>query len=85
VADARWGRNLKVVLARLRGAIMHANVGDILLVHGHVVGQKDRKAQIVEVRGPGGAPPFLVRYDDGHEQLVYPGPDAVVMPAGDGS
>ncbi|TMR93850.1 DUF1918 domain-containing protein [Nonomuraea basaltis] len=62
---------------------MHANVGDTLLVHGHVVGQSDRKAVIVEVRGADGAPPFLVRYDDEHEQLVFPGPDAVVVPAGD--
>ncbi|MDP4506885.1 MULTISPECIES: DUF1918 domain-containing protein [unclassified Nonomuraea] len=64
---------------------MQANVGDILLVHGHVVGQKDRKGQIIEVRGAGGSPPFVVRYDDGHEQLVFPGPDAVVMPPGDAS
>jgi len=28
--------------------------------------------------GPGGAPPYLVRRDDGHEALVFPGPDASV-------
>ncbi|SEG97155.1 protein of unknown function [Nonomuraea solani] len=60
---------------------MQANVGDHLIVHGHVVGQRDRKGEIVEVRGPEGAPPYLVRYEDGHEHLVYPGPDAVVEPA----
>ncbi|WP_188193273.1 DUF1918 domain-containing protein [Nonomuraea sp. SYSU D8015] len=60
---------------------MQANVGDTLLVHGHNVGHGDRKAVIVEVRGPDGSPPFIVRFDDGHESLVYPGPDAVVMPA----
>lgn len=60
---------------------MHANIGDTLLVHGHNVGQGDRKAVIVEVRGPDGSPPYIVRFDDGHESLVYPGPDAVVMPA----
>ncbi|MEV1000381.1 DUF1918 domain-containing protein [Nonomuraea sp. NPDC050202] len=60
---------------------MHANAGDLLIIHGHVVGQGDRKAEIVEVRGPDGTPPYLVRYDDGHEQLVYPGPDSFVEPA----
>jgi hypothetical protein len=34
---------------------------------------------IVEVRGPGGTPPFVVRWDDpGHEVLFFPGPDAVI-------
>ncbi|MFI9405893.1 DUF1918 domain-containing protein [Nocardia sp. NPDC052316] len=61
---------------------MMANVGDRLLVHGHVVGQGDRHAEIIEVRGPEGSPPYLVRYADGHESLVYPGPDAIVEPAG---
>ena len=27
---------------------------------------------------PEGDPPYLVRYPDGHETLMYPGPDAVV-------
>ncbi|MEU7139245.1 DUF1918 domain-containing protein [Nocardia sp. NPDC046473] len=60
---------------------MMANVGDRLLVHGHVVGQGDRHGEIIEVRGPEGAPPYLVRYADGRESLVYPGPDAIVEPA----
>ncbi|HEY9473892.1 MAG TPA: DUF1918 domain-containing protein [Mycobacteriales bacterium] len=57
---------------------MRASVGDRLLVHGHVVGQPSRQGSIVEVRGPRGEPPYLVRFDDGREVLVYPGPDAVI-------
>ncbi|WP_431966690.1 DUF1918 domain-containing protein [Nocardia sp. bgisy134] len=57
---------------------MEANVGDRLLVHGHVVGEHDRQGEIVEVRGPEGSPPYVVRFTDGHESLVYPGPDAVI-------
>ncbi|MEW1914868.1 DUF1918 domain-containing protein [Kitasatospora sp. NPDC085895] len=57
---------------------MRASVGDRLVVHGQVVGQTDRHGEILEVRGADGQPPFLVRYDDGHEALVYPGPDAMV-------
>ncbi|WP_043620116.1 DUF1918 domain-containing protein [Nonomuraea candida] len=60
---------------------MHANVGDMLIFHSNVVGHGDRKAEIIEVRGEAGTPPFVVRFDDGHEQMVFPGPDAVVQPA----
>ncbi|MGP4023648.1 DUF1918 domain-containing protein [Actinomadura sp. 3N407] len=59
---------------------MHGRIGDRLLVHGNIVGQADRQGEIIEVRGEDGGPPFLVRFDDGHETLVYPGPDAVIEP-----
>lgn len=59
---------------------MRAHAGDRLLVHGATVGQSDRAGTIVEVRGIDGDPPYLVRFDDGHENLVFPGPDAVVKP-----
>jgi hypothetical protein len=64
---------------------MQAMVGDRLHVHGKTVGQRDRMGEIVEVRGQGGGPPYVVRFEDGHTGLVYPGPDAVVEPAGDAS
>ncbi|TDD79811.1 DUF1918 domain-containing protein [Actinomadura rubrisoli] len=57
---------------------MNASIGDRLHVHGNVVGQADRQGEIIEVRGPDGDPPYVVRFDDGREALVYPGPDAVV-------
>jgi hypothetical protein len=57
---------------------MQARVGDRLRVHGRTVGHADRSAEIVEVRGAGGGPPFVVRYADGHTAVVFPGPDAVV-------
>ncbi|WP_432421091.1 DUF1918 domain-containing protein [Nocardia cyriacigeorgica] len=63
------------------GAMM-ANVGDRLHVHGHIVGDHDHLGEIVEVRGPDGSPPYIVRFEDGHESLVYPGPDATVEPPG---
>lgn len=59
---------------------MRAEVGDRLHVHGRVVGMPDQTAEIIEVRGEDGAPPYLVRHDDGHEALVFPGPDASVEP-----
>ncbi|MGH8775092.1 MAG: DUF1918 domain-containing protein [Jiangellaceae bacterium] len=60
---------------------MHAQIGDRLHVHGRTVGNADRVGEIVEVRGGEGGPPYLVRFDDGHEGLVFPGPDATVEPA----
>jgi Domain of unknown function (DUF1918) len=57
---------------------MQAAVGDRLHVRGNIVGQSERAGEIVEVRGAGGEPPFLVRFDDGHTSLVFPGPDAVI-------
>jgi hypothetical protein len=56
-------------------------VGDRLHVHAAHVGEIDRIGEIVEVKGPGGTPPYVVRFDDGHQGLVFPGPDAVVEPA----
>ena len=56
---------------------MRAVVGDRLHVHGRVVGTADQTLEIIEVRGPDGAPPYLVRRD-GHEVLLFPGPDTSV-------
>jgi len=57
---------------------MQAAVGDRLHVHGKIVGQAEHAGEIVEVHGSDGAPPYLVRFDDGHTRLVFPGPDAIV-------
>jgi len=58
---------------------MHAEVGDRIVIKGHHVGEPDRDAEVLEVRGADGAGPFLIRWgDSGHEGLFYPGPDAVV-------
>lgn len=59
---------------------MQANVGDRLLVEGHKVGDPRREGEVVEVRGADGMPPYVVRWADGHEGLVFPGPDAHVVP-----
>ena len=58
---------------------MKAHVGDQLVVRATHLGEAVRDAEILEVRGPDGAPPYLVRWSDNdHEALVFPGPDAVV-------
>ncbi|MFM9367770.1 DUF1918 domain-containing protein [Streptomyces sp. Da 82-17] len=57
---------------------MQASVGDTLLVHGRIVGQHDHEAEVVEVLGDKGEPPYRVKFDDGHEAVLSPGPDTVV-------
>jgi hypothetical protein len=58
--------------------MMQANVGERILIRGKTVESPDRHGEILEVRGADGQPPYFVRFDDGHEALVYPGRDCVV-------
>ena len=57
---------------------MHAAVGDRLHVHSRATGGASQYAEVLEVLGPGGEPPYRVRYEDGHEAVVFPGPDCTV-------
>jgi len=57
---------------------MKAAQGDRITVLGKTVGSHDRHGEIIEVRGPDGAPPYQVRFDDGHESVLFPGGDFVV-------
>jgi hypothetical protein len=59
---------------------MKAKVGDKLVVVGHHVGEHGREAEILEVHGTDGAPPYLVRWtEDQHQALVFPGSDASIV------
>ncbi|MDN5857490.1 MAG: DUF1918 domain-containing protein [Pseudonocardia sp.] len=53
---------------------MKAAVGDRITVGGLHVGDPERHGEVLEVRGPAGAPPYVVRWDDGHEAVFVPGP-----------
>lgn len=58
---------------------MYAAVGDRLVVRSSRVDRPVRVAEILEVHGRDGQPPYVVRWPDtGHESWVYPGPDASV-------
>jgi Domain of unknown function (DUF1918) len=59
---------------------MEATTGDQIRIHGSTVGQTGADGEIVEVHGTGGAPPYLVRFADGRTRLLFPGPDAVIIP-----
>lgn len=60
------------------GSILHAKAGDRLVVRGHHQGEAIRDGEIVQVLGENGAPPYLVRWEDGHESEVFPGSDIYV-------
>ncbi len=58
---------------------MNASVGDRIVVRGHRVGEHERDGEILEVHGPDGGPPFLVRWaTDGHTGMVFPGSDVTI-------
>ncbi len=59
---------------------MEANVGDQLVVESNKVDSPRKVGEVLEVHGAGGAPPYVVRWADGHEGLMFPGPDAHVVP-----
>ena len=51
---------------------MKAEAGDELTVRGRHQGDEDRHGEIIEVQGPDGAPPYLVRWRDGHTSVFFP-------------
>jgi len=57
---------------------MRASEGDRIIIRGKTVETPDRHGQVTQVRGADGGPPYLVTFDDGHESVVYPGPDFVI-------
>jgi hypothetical protein len=60
--------------------MMHASVGDRLIVHGAHLDDPTRDGEILEVRGENGEPPYVVRWSDtGHEGFIFPGPDATIQ------
>ena len=59
---------------------MHAKPGDWLIVEIAGTDHSARRARILDVSAPDGAPPYTVRWlDTEREGLVFPGVDAHVM------
>lgn len=60
-------------------SVLRASPGDRLVVRGHHVGEPERDAEVLEVLGDDGAPPYLVRWeDDGHVSRIYPSSDIYI-------
>ena len=63
-----------------RSMIMHADVGDEIVVDAPHTGDVQRRGEILEVLDEGGTVHYRVRWDDGHESLYFAGSDAHVAP-----
>lgn len=59
---------------------MQANVGDQLVIESRTVDSPRRVGEVLEVHGDDGSPPYVVRWTDGHEGLMFPGADAHIVP-----
>ncbi|MET9023003.1 DUF1918 domain-containing protein [Actinopolymorpha sp. NPDC004070] len=59
---------------------MHATVGDRIIVQAEVIDRPNRLGTVCEVLGTENAEHYRVDWDDGHESLLYPGPDTRVLP-----
>ena len=58
---------------------MQAEIGDLLVVESRAAEVHRREGDILEVHGDDGRPPYVVKWHDGAQGLVYPGPDAHVV------
>lgn len=56
-------------------------IGDVLVIAGHRVGERERTGEILEVLGEEGHEHYRVRWEDGHESVFYPSSDAIVRHA----
>lgn len=52
--------------------------GDLVIVAGHHVGERERIGEIREVLGTEGYERYRVYWDDGRESIFYPASDAVI-------
>ena len=58
---------------------LRAAPGDRLVIRGHRVGEPEHDAEVLEVLGDDGGPPFLVRWEDsGRVSRLYPSSDAYI-------
>ena len=60
---------------------MRATAGDRIILAGELVDQPTRTGEVLEARGPDGAPPYVVRWEDGHTSTMFPGPGSVLRVA----
>jgi Domain of unknown function (DUF1918) len=56
-----------------------AHVGDLIVVHGHRLGEPTRTGEILEVLGAAEHEHYRVQWDDGHESVFTLGSDAVIQ------
>jgi hypothetical protein len=58
----------------------HGEVGDMIVIRGHHLGEPEREGEILDVSGDPSRVRYRVRWDDGHESTLSPGSDAIIRP-----
>jgi hypothetical protein len=61
---------------------MDANQGDRIVIESRKVGGGRKSGEVVEVIVASSGQHYRIRWDDGHESIVYPSTDAYVVNAG---
>jgi hypothetical protein len=61
---------------------MQAKQGDHIVIETATLDTARRHGEVVEVLGQGEREHYRVRWQDGHESVYFPGPDARVVPTG---
>jgi hypothetical protein len=59
---------------------VQADVGDQLVIESRTVDAPRKVGEVLEVHGADGGPPYVVRWSDGHQGLMFPGADAHIVP-----
>jgi hypothetical protein len=63
------------------GEAMHAKAGDQIVIETATLDVPRRSGEVLEVIGEGERTHYRVRWQDGHESVYIPGPDARVVSA----
>ncbi len=58
---------------------MHASTGDQIVIETATLDAQRRQGEVLEVIGDGDQRHYRVRWQDGHESVYFPGPDAHVV------
>jgi hypothetical protein len=59
---------------------MQATTGDRIVIETQTLDTPKRQGEVVEVIGEGDKKHYRVRWQDGHESIYFPGPNAHVVP-----
>jgi hypothetical protein len=65
-------------MSQLTINIRAGRTGDVVVISGHRVGERERLGEIIEVLGDGERIHYRVRWDNGGESVFYPGSDASI-------
>jgi hypothetical protein len=61
---------------------MHAKQGHQIVIDTTTLDARRRQGEVIEVIGQGEREQYRIRWQDGHESVHFPGPDARVVSSG---